>query len=618
MQGLAGGVKAPTVNAQAVRAPKRAVNLELRRRHALRSPSSPAGTLAMLMLAVALRSWGQVPALMSYQGHLAVNGISFTGPGQFKFALVSADGSHLYWQNAADANNDGQPDTNVLVNLSAGLFSLFLGDTNLTGMGVLPISVFTNGPLSLRIWFNDGSHGFQQLSPDQHLASAPYAMMSANVPDGAISPAKLASNTVSSVNAALAGRLDAVTAEVTVLSNQFSSFSNVSGTLTFIGMTAASMDPQDPALGANGFRPFTSLSPPAWITGSTAGAPSPRSSQTGVWTGQQLLIWGGSLGVAAGDSGSGASYRPDLDQWQPISTVNAPAPRSQHSAIWTGLELIVWGGFSSGNYLNTGARLNLTNTPWNSLPATTAPSARAAHVAVWTGSRMVVWGGRNGNGLLNDGALYDPVADRWNVLSLPNAPSARFGATAIWAGDRVIIWGGQNEQGWLNSGAQLLCDTNGIPTAWVALSTVGAPVGRTGHSAVWTGQRMLVWGGQGAQPYLADGAAYTPTNDTWAPVASANAPSARFAHSAVWTGQQMLIFGGETSTGTVGDGAAYDPSNGRWWALTSLGNPLARSGATAVWSGSELLLFGGLSNGAPLASLQRLNPQPTWYLYRKQ
>ena len=79
----------------------------------------------------------------------------------------------------------------------------------------------------------------------------------------------------------------------------------------------------------------------------------------------------------------------------------------------------------------------------------------------------------------------------------------------------------------------------------------------------------------------------------------------------------MLVFGGETAAGTTSTGAAYNPLSNQWRALTTAGNPQVRSDATAVWSGTELIVFGGRANGTPFAALQRLNPQPTWYFYRK-
>ena len=41
-----------------------------------------------------------------------------------------------------------------------------------------------------------------------------------------------------------------------------------------------------------------------------------------------------------------------------MSTVNAPSARWNHKALWTGSEMIVWGGTDQTNYLRTGGRYN--------------------------------------------------------------------------------------------------------------------------------------------------------------------------------------------------------------------------------------------------------------------
>ena len=542
--------------------------------------------LAVSASLAAVTAWGQVPALLNYQGRVLVSATPFTGNGQFKFALISADGTQTYWRNAPDNNADGQPDLFVTVSVNTGLFSLSLGDTNLAGMAALPVWVFTNAPLHLRIWFSDGAHGIQQLTPDQALTAAGYALMAANVAD----------------TATVSARVNALTAQL-------------SGSI-MTGSTISSLDPQDALLQSEGLRLFTSVPAPGWVTSSGADAPAAATGQAGAWTGQQLLVWGGTL-EAGTDSASGAGYRPDLDLWQAISSTNAPSARNQHTAVWSGKEMIVWGGASAGNFVNTGARFNPSNAVWTALSATNAPAGRIGHVAVWTGGRMVAWGGRNNSGVLGDGAYYDPVADQWTTLGIANPPSPRFGAMAVSTGSRILIWGGQDQSGALNTGAQLICDTNGVPTGWATISSLNAPSARTGHSMVWTGQKLLVWGGQGGGNFLADGAVYDPLADAWSPISTANGPAARSAHGAVWSGQEMLIFGGEAYLGTLADGAAYDPSAVKWRPLSATGSPQARSGATVAWSGTEMLVFGGLANGSPVVSLQRLNPQPTWYFYRK-
>ena len=77
----------------------------------------------------------------------------------------------------------------------------------------------------------------------------------------------------------------------------------------------------------------------------------------------------------------------------PTSTANAPGQRDSHAAVWTGTEMIVWGGFGQGNYVNTGGRYNPNTDSWTATSTTNAPSCTLHHTAVWTGSEMIVWGG---------------------------------------------------------------------------------------------------------------------------------------------------------------------------------------------------------------------------------
>jgi len=46
------------------------------------------------------------------------------------------------------------------------------------------------------------------------------------------------------------------------------------------------------------------------------------------------------------------------DTWTPTTLINAPSARNDHAAVWTGTEMIVWGGFSGTTNLNTGGRYN--------------------------------------------------------------------------------------------------------------------------------------------------------------------------------------------------------------------------------------------------------------------
>src|SRR5437660_221456 len=78
------------------------------------------------------------------------------------------------------------------------------------------------------------------------------------------------------------------------------------------------------------------------------------------------------------------------DTW--TATPGPPDARGTHTAVWTGSEMIVWGGLGP-NYLNTGGRYNPSTDSWVATTTTNAPEARGFHTAVWTGSEMIVWGG---------------------------------------------------------------------------------------------------------------------------------------------------------------------------------------------------------------------------------
>lgn len=149
-------------------------------------------SLCALLLATAGLLRAQVPPILNYQGRVAVDGTNFEGSGQFKFALVNAAGTTTFWSNDGTSAAGSEPTAAVSLAVAKGLYSVALGDAALAGMTAVPASVFAQADVRLRVWFNDGVHGFQLLTPDQRLASAGYALMAATVPANAITSANLA------------------------------------------------------------------------------------------------------------------------------------------------------------------------------------------------------------------------------------------------------------------------------------------------------------------------------------------------------------------------------------------------------------------------------------------
>jgi hypothetical protein len=151
--------------------------------------------LTGLALALAAPLSAQVPAMLSYQGRVLVNGTNFTGNGQFKFALVQGAGPILLWKNDGSAGN-AEPAAAVTLPVANGLVMTSLGDTPMTP---IPSTVFANSDVRLRVWFNGGP-GFQQLTPDQRIVSVGYAMRAETVPDGSITSTKLAPGAITSAS----------------------------------------------------------------------------------------------------------------------------------------------------------------------------------------------------------------------------------------------------------------------------------------------------------------------------------------------------------------------------------------------------------------------------------
>ena len=138
-------------------------------------------------LAIQLHVQADPPPIISYQGKVAVGNVNFTGAGQFKFALVNGSGSTTYWSNDGTSTAGSQPTAAVSLNVASGLFTLLLGDISLANMTAIPPNVFANSDVRVRVWFNDGTHGFQLLSPDERVASNGYAFMASalNMPSTA-------------------------------------------------------------------------------------------------------------------------------------------------------------------------------------------------------------------------------------------------------------------------------------------------------------------------------------------------------------------------------------------------------------------------------------------------
>ena len=204
---------------------------------------------ALLVSFLSPAALGGVPPLLNFQGRIVIGGSSYNGVGQFQFALVDGTGATTYWSNDGTSSGGSEPAAAISLTLTNGLYSVSLGDTTIAGM-TQPInaSFFTNADVRLRVWFNDGTHGFEQLAPDQRIASVGYALVAdtANNFNGSISSAQLPGNLATTNFVTSQGYVTASVTNGLATTEYVNSLTNYSMALTW-GTTTSQTPDSSPA-----------------------------------------------------------------------------------------------------------------------------------------------------------------------------------------------------------------------------------------------------------------------------------------------------------------------------------------------------------------------------------
>jgi len=316
-------------------------------------------------------------------------------------------------------------------------------------------------------------------------------------------------------------------------------------------------------------------------------APSPAASAltVSVWTGRQMVIFGRAYPKPPIGIDVAAAYTPASNTWRRLTPLKGPAGNFQgeYHAVWTGKEMLVLGPDDFQAY---DPRTNR----WRR-PAPPPAAVDGAGLVVWTGKELIDWGGGCCGDAFSTGWGFNPVTNRWRKLpSSPLAPSQ--GPSEVWTGHELIVLvSGIDPDGKpYPSSLARIAAYNPVSNAWRRLAPL--PASRFNAEFVWDGHEMLVIGGVGASKGGKPGSpaklgfAYDPKTNRWR--ALAPMPTGHTNFPAVWTGKRLLIWGG----GTPPSGLAFDPTANRWSALPTA--PLTGSARlTAVWTGRSMILWGG-------------------------
>ncbi len=315
---------------------------------------------------------------------------------------------------------------------------------------------------------------------------------------------------------------------------------------------------------------------PRWAQLTAPSAELPPLGTT-IYTGSEIIYWGGGL-PPADLSSEGHRYQIRGNRWVNTSANNSPSPRSLHSAVWTGQEMLIFGGEGSQGYLGDGGLYNPQSNSWTSISSTTA---RSLHTAVWTGQEMLVFGGVPNSTTTPSLLRYQPSNQRWSQGSTL-APS-RTEHSATWTGQELLIYGGRP----LAAPTQTVSDFiayNPSTDSFRSLNS-GPLTPRAGHQAVWTGQELIIWGGEDSHGVaMSDGARYTPSTDSWQTISTQTLSRAS---GAVFMNTQLLFWEADSQRALQ-----YSPSDDRWALLDYPAGPQVVLELGLVWTSTQALFLG--------------------------
>ncbi len=192
-----------------------------------------------------------------------------------------------------------------------------------------------------------------------------------------------------------------------------------------------------------------------------------KSHTASVYKDRLLFVWGGQSGQGVLDSG--AVYNPENGIWANLAADNSgPAPRVGHTALMIDGGLLIWGGkgnnvsYSDGyifvidksttDFDKLGQEVKGT---WVKLASLGAPSPRFDHSANWTGTEMLIFGGETGLGVTNTGYAYDIFKDSWRSLTTKGGVTARTKHTSEWTGSQLVIFGGLTNKSATGTGRKI-------------------------------------------------------------------------------------------------------------------------------------------------------------------
>jgi hypothetical protein len=305
---------------------------------------------------------------------------------------------------------------------------------------------------------------------------------------------------------------------------------------------------------------------------------TPRGGHSVIWTGEEVIVWGGEAGSdQISTFADGAAFDPAADTWRVIAA-SPLSPRTSHVAAWTGDEMLVVGGFAKRD----AAAYDPTTDTWRSiqdLPVPLeSPNRYESAGSVWTGQELIIWDISSG-----EIAAYAPDRDAWRRL--PSIDLDCDTGVLRWTGEVLYAFADRSNAYPLEpylKAARLNQEGGWEPMAPAIFSTDDLIVGADATLTVWTGDHFLAWTSSGTDGKTLE---LSPSDLTWSETDPVPIHPCEGQGEPAQPGPLVTAFDSCDSSILV-----LDQTEGSWATSRVTGYPTARY---TVWAGDELINWGG-------------------------
>ena len=281
-------------------------------------------------------------------------------------------------------------------------------------------------------------------------------------------------------------------------------------------------------------------------------AAGPASMSTGVgmasaWSGQMALFWSGN---SLDGPAQGGMFDPTRDSWQRLTKGPTPGPCEGYASVWSGKELLVFGGYCGDGFASPPVvAIDPSSAIWRIPRALDSLFGYLPNGGVWAGHRAFLMGqlslcpsrGSSCQDYRPMFVSYNPVTNALSEIGLKGAPVPASQLSKLspvaWYKGRVVF------------------ATVGTPAAGLVFYDPASAKWKTGIPApcsiaaiadaqtAWIGDRFVIPCGA-SQLQI-----YNPAADSWQVLAAGRSPlNSRNSSAIVWTGTDLIVWSGDLNT----------------------------------------------------------------------